>query len=103
MPTHMQSGPESQKLGGLLGDWNSEGASIDSPFGPAETQSLTIANGFGTLCGGPALGWDEELERRRSRTPGAYLRPHGIKDTFRTGSTTTGAPASSEYQFRITN
>ena len=38
----MQSGPESQKLGGLLGDWNSEGASIDSPFGPAETQSLTV-------------------------------------------------------------
>ncbi len=34
--------PEYQKLGGLVGNWVSEGAGVDSPLGPAETQSLTI-------------------------------------------------------------
>lgn len=35
-------GPEYKQLGGLVGNWTSEGAWIDSPFSPAETQLLTV-------------------------------------------------------------
>jgi len=35
-------GPEYKQLGGLVGNWTSEGAWIDSPFGRAETQTLAI-------------------------------------------------------------
>jgi hypothetical protein len=38
----LKPAPEHDQLGGLVGNWTSEGAWIDSPFSPAETQSLTI-------------------------------------------------------------
>jgi Protein of unknown function (DUF1579) len=38
------SGPDYQKMAGLVGDWTSEGQGIDSPFGPAGTQSIKITS-----------------------------------------------------------
>lgn len=36
-------GPEHKKLAGLVGNWTSEGEISESPFGPAEKWSCTIA------------------------------------------------------------
>jgi hypothetical protein len=36
------AGPEYERLGGLVGNWTSEGAWINSPFSAAETQTLVI-------------------------------------------------------------
>jgi hypothetical protein len=36
------SGPEYQKMAGLVGYWTSEGEGVASPFGPAGTQSIKI-------------------------------------------------------------
>jgi hypothetical protein len=36
------AGPEYEQLGGLVGNWTSEGAWIHSPFSVAETQTLVI-------------------------------------------------------------
>jgi hypothetical protein len=64
-------GPGYQKLAGLVGNWTSEGRGIDSPLGPAETQSLTVkcrwrAGGFAvarSLDGTDSLwGEDHELQ-----------------------------------------
>jgi hypothetical protein len=39
-------GPEYQKMAGLVGNWTSEGQGLDSPFGPAEKQSITIKSAW---------------------------------------------------------
>src|SRR5271154_2915231 len=36
------TGPDAEKMTGLVGDWTSEGEAVASPLGPAATQSITI-------------------------------------------------------------